>query len=112
MVAPEEPGLSEDIPNFGFRYLLARVGPWAIHRRTSGEWIVTQLRDQPDPSWDVINEWSLGTVLASGDTFGDVLLAAMPDVVPGDIASHLAAMVSARHSSRVHQAAPSSDNLP
>ena len=112
MVAPEERSLTEDIPNFGVPYLLAWVGPWAIHSRTSGEWRFSDLRDQPDPTRNVKHEGSLGLLRGSGDTFGDVLVAAVPNVGPKDTACDLARMAPVRPSARVHRGGSSGKCLP
>ena len=72
---------------------VVRAGAWVLFRKGYGEWCVARLDDGPDPTagWRVLPGWPRPVAFLYGtdDRVPDMLLAAMPKEVPGEVAAEL-----------------------
>ena len=72
---------------------VVRAGAWVLYRKGYGEWWVARLDDGPGPGagWRVLPGWPKPVALLYGadDRVTEMLLAAMPKQVPGEVAAEL-----------------------
>lgn len=79
--------LPTDLPH------IVRAGAWVLYRKGYGEWVVARLEDGPETTagWRVLPGWPqrVAFLYGAGDDVPDMLLAAMPKEVPGDVSAEL-----------------------